>query len=125
MITLHGVRSKKESQIGRPYPLQKSSKQFISLKQKMTEQIEMSKVIAKAVSEAMRIAIQTMAEMQLRMGDSQQGPKIGGPVLKQPQFNWNVADKYTEWKAFILEVKNVLSTYNTPEYDKIAIVKNG
>ena len=84
----------------------------------------MSEVIAKAVAEAIRIVIQTMAETQLRMGDSQQGPKIGSPVLKQPQFNWDVADKYAEWKAFILEVKNVLSTYYTPEHDKIATVKN-
>ena len=90
----------------------------------MAEQIEMSKVIAKAVAEATSIAIQTMVEMQSRMGDSQQGPKIGHPVLKQPQFNWDVAGKYSEWKAFILEVKNVLSTYNTPEHNKIAIVKN-
>ena len=45
-------------------------------------------------------------------------------MLKQPQFNWEVADKYSEWKAFILEVKNVLSTYHTQEHDKIAIVKN-
>ena len=90
----------------------------------MAEQIEMSKVIAKAVAEATRIAIQTMVEMQSSMGDSQQGPKIGGPVLKQPQSNWDEADKYWEWKAFILEVKNLLSTYNTPEHDKIAIVKN-
>ena len=70
----------------------------------------MSKVIAKAVSEATRIAIQTMVETQLRMAENQQRPKIGGPVLKQPQFNWYVADKYSEWKAFILEVKNVIST---------------
>ena len=35
-----------------------------------------------------------------------------------------MADKYSEWKAFMLEVKNVLSTYNTPEYNKIIIVKN-
>ena len=84
----------------------------------------MSKVIAKAVAEALRIARQTMVEMQVKMGDNQQGPKIGSPVLKQPQFNWDVADKYSEWKAFILEVKNVLSTYNTQEHDKIAMVKN-
>ena len=49
---------------------------------------------------------------------------MGGPILKQPQFNWDATDKYSKWKAFILEVKNVLSTYNTPEHDKIAIVKN-
>ena len=90
----------------------------------MAEQIEMSKVIAKAVAEAMRIAIQTMVEMQLRMTENQWGPKIGSPLLKQPQFNWDAANKYSKWKAFILEVKNVLSTYNTPEHDKIAIVKN-
>ena len=87
------------------------------------EQIEMSKVIAKAMAEATWIMIQTMAEMQLRMEETQQGPKIGGPVLKQPQFNWDATDKYSEWKAFMLEVKNVLSTYNTPEHDKIAIGK--
>ena len=88
------------------------------------EQIEMSKVIAKAVAEATQIAIQTMAEMQLRVEVTQGGPEIGGPVLKQPQFNWDAADKYLEWKAFMLEVKNLLSTYNTPKHNKIAMVKN-
>ena len=53
-----------------------------------------------------------------------QGPKLGGPVLKQPQFNWETADKYTEWKAFVLEVRNMLSTYNAHEQEKIAMVKN-
>ena len=90
----------------------------------MAEQIEMSEVIATAVAEATRIMIQTMVEMQVRRGSSQQGPKIDSPVLKQPQFNWDVADKYSEWKAFFLEVTNVLSTYKTPEHNKIAIVKN-
>ena len=45
-------------------------------------------------------------------------------MLKQPQFNWEVTDKYSEWKAFILDVKNVLSMYNTQEHDEIAVVKN-
>ena len=45
-------------------------------------------------------------------------------MLKQPQFNWEGADKYSEWKAFLLEVRNVLSTYNAQEQDKIALVKN-
>ena len=35
------------------------------------EQIEMSKVIAKAMAEAMWIVIQTMAEMQLRVEETQ------------------------------------------------------
>ena len=90
----------------------------------MAEQVEMSEAIAKAVAEATRIAIQTMVEMQSRTAENQWGPKLGSPELKQPQFNWEVADKYSEWKAFILEVKNVLSTYNAQEHDKITIVKN-
>ena len=45
-------------------------------------------------------------------------------MLKQPQFNWKAADKYSKWKAFILEVRNVLSTYNVQEQDKIVLVKN-
>ena len=44
-------------------------------------------------------------------------------MLKQPQFNWEAADKYMEWKAFILEVRNVLPTYNAQEQNKITIVK--
>ena len=90
----------------------------------MAEQVEMNDTIMKAVVEATRITIQTMAKMQSRIVENQWGPKLGSPVLKQPQFNWEVADKYSEWKAFILEVKNVLSSYNVQEHDKIAIVKN-
>ena len=35
------------------------------------EQIEMSEIIAKAIGEAMQIVIQTMAETQLRMEETQ------------------------------------------------------
>ena len=45
-------------------------------------------------------------------------------MLKQSQFNWEAADKYSEWKAFTLEVTNVLSTDNTQEQGKIKLVKN-
>ena len=73
----------------------------------------MSEAIAKAVAEATRIAIQTMAETQAQRMLNTTGPKLGGPTLKQPNFNWGATDKYTEWMAFILEVRNMLSTYNT------------
>ena len=76
----------------------------------------------KAVVEATRAMIQTMVESGQRQ--EVQGPKLGGPVLKQPQFNWEVADKYTEWKAFILEVRNMLPTYNACKQEKITVVKN-
>ena len=89
----------------------------------MAEQI-ISEAITKAVAKATRIAIQTMTKMQARRVPNAAGPKLDGPTLKQPTFNWEAPDKYTKWKAFILEVRNVLSTYNAQEVDKIAMVKN-
>ena len=82
----------------------------------MADQAAMSDMIAKAVAEATRAAIQTMVELQQRQED--QRPKVGGPVLKQLQFSWEAADKYMERKAFILEVRNVISSYNADEQEK-------
>ena len=90
----------------------------------MAEQVIKSEAIAKAVAVATRIMIQTMAEMQVQRSESQWGPTLGGPALKQPQVNWEAADKYSEWTAFTLELRNMLSTYNAQEQDKIALVKN-
>ena len=52
--------------------------------------------MVKAVAEATRIAIQTMAQMQAQRIQSTTGPKLGDPTLKQPNFNWKPSDKYTE-----------------------------
>ena len=84
----------------------------------------MSKEIARAVAEATRIAIQTMVEVQAERMHDASGPKIGGPTMKQPTFDWNAHYKYSEIKTFRFEVNNVLSTHNTPETDKLAVVKN-
>ena len=89
----------------------------------MAEQI-MNEAVIKAVAEVTIIAIHTMAEMQTQRIPNAAGPKLGSPTLKQPTFDWEATDKYTEWNAFILEVRNVLSTYNAQEADKIAMVKN-
>ena len=91
-----------------------SNTSHVSTQRKMAEQI-MREAIAKDVAEATRVAIQAMAETQVQRMPSTTGPKLGGPVLKQPNFNWEATDKYTEWKAFILEVRNMLSTYNAKE----------
>ena len=88
----------------------------------MAEQTVMNEVITKAVAEATRATIQTMVELLQRQ--EVQGPKLGSPAMKQPQYTWEVADKYMEWKAFMLEVRNVLSTYNTHKQEKITMVKN-
>ena len=84
----------------------------------------MSEAIVKDVAEATRTVIQTMVKTQAQGVPSTSGPKLGGPTLKQPNFNWEALDKYTEWRAFILEVRNVLSIYNSHETDKIMMVKN-
>ena len=76
----------------------------------MADQATMNDAIMKAVAEATRAAMQTMVE--LHQGQEDQRTKVGSLELKQLQFNWDAADKYTEWKAFILEVRNVISTYN-------------
>ena len=89
----------------------------------MEDQVAMNEAIAKAVAEATRVTIQTFSEVQSQRSGGQQGPKLGGPALKEPQLNWEATDKYMEMKAFILEVRNILSMY-AQEQDKIAMVMN-
>ena len=50
------------------------------------EQI-MSEAMTKAVAEATRIVIQTMAETQAQKIPNAAGPKLAGPTLKQPTFD--------------------------------------
>ena len=39
----------------------------------------------------------TKAGNSTRQGGTQNaGPKIGGPMMKQPTFNWEAGDKYNE-----------------------------
>ena len=70
----------------------------VKVKQMMaTEQI-MSEVIAKAVAEANRLAIQAMVEAWVEWMHNMAGPKIGSPTMKQPTFDWDAEDKYSELK---------------------------
>ena len=68
MITLHGVRSKNKRKAVSKRQTQSTPKTKMA---EQREQVEMSKVITKAIAEAIQIAIQTMAEMQLRMEETQ------------------------------------------------------
>ena len=60
----------------------------------MADQATMNDAIAKVVVEATRATIQTMVEVH--QGQEDQRPKVGSLALKQPQFNWDTADKYIE-----------------------------
>ena len=84
----------------------------------------MSEAIARAVAKTTRIAIQTMVEAQVERTPSTSGLKIGSPTMKQLTFNWSTEYKYSKLKIVWLEVNKVLSMYNTPETDKLAVVKN-
>ena len=89
-----------------------------------SEQVIANEAIAKAVAEVTRAAIQAMAAAAAERPQSIAGLKIGGPVMKQPSFNWNADDKYSELNTFRLEVNNILTKYNTPQTEQLAMVKN-
>ena len=89
-----------------------------------SKQTTMIETIAKAVAEAMRLAIQAMAATTAERPQSMAGPKIGRPAMNQPTLNWKMEDKYSKLKTFGLEVNNILSMYNTPQTEQLAIVKN-
>ena len=65
-----------------------------------------------------------MAVAAAETQQSAAGPKIRGPAMKQPTFNLEVKDKYNKLKTFRLEVNNMLTTYNTPQAEQLAIVNN-
>ena len=69
-----------------------------------SEQAIANEVIAKAAVEATRAAIQAMAAAMAERPHSTAGLKIGRPAMKQPTFNWETDDKYSELKTFRLEV---------------------
>ena len=55
-------------------------------------------MIARAIAEATRVALQTMAEAQAQRTQNATGPKLGSPTLKQPTLGREVPGKYTELK---------------------------
>ena len=89
-----------------------------------SENMKANEAIAKAVAEATRAAIQAMAAAMAERPQSVAGPKMGRPAMKQPSFNWEADNKYSELKAFRLEVSNILTMYNTPQTEQLAIIKN-
>ena len=87
------------------------------------EQVIVSEAIAKAVAKVTRAAIQAMVAATAERPQSTAGPKMGGPPMKQPTFNWEAKDKYSKLKTFRLEVDNILMTYSTPQAEQLAMVK--
>ena len=80
MILLHGVRSKNNKLV----------KMSVIQKHIMASEQIMSETIGRAVAEATRTALQTMAEAWAERMHDGSGPKLGSSTMKQPAFDWNV-----------------------------------
>ena len=89
-----------------------------------SEQAILNEPIAKIVADATRVAIQAMVVAATERPQSTAGPMKGRPNMKQPTFNWEADNKNKELKTFRLEVNNILSTYNMPQTEQLATVKN-
>ena len=76
------------------------------------------------MAEVTGAAIQAMAAARAERPQSVVGPKIGGPAMKQPSFNLEADNKYSELKTLRLEVNNILTMYNTPQTEQLTIIKN-
>ena len=66
--------------------------------------------VMKAAGQAMVVA-RTEVSACLRNNAVNVGPKIGGPSLKQPTFDWGPTDMYVELRNFKLEINDIFQTY--------------
>ena len=57
-----------------------------------SKQRSQNEFITQVVAEAARVAIQTMATARTSRQDNA-GPKMGGPIMKQPTFTWSAKEK--------------------------------
>ena len=89
-----------------------------------SEQVIANEAIPEAVAEATRAAVQAMAAAMAERPQCIAGPTMGRPAMKQPSFNLEVDSKNSELKTFRLEINNILTTYNTPQVEQLALVKN-
>ena len=65
----------------------------------VSEQATANEVIAKAVAEVTRVALQAMTTATAEGPQSAVGSKIGRPAMKQPSFNLEADVKYTKLKT--------------------------
>ena len=51
-------------------------------------------------------------------------PKMSGPIMKQPTFDWSSKDKYAELRNFKLEIGNMLQNFNLGPKERVLVIKN-
>ena len=75
------------------------------------EQTSTNEYITHTVPEAAWVAIQTITTAGTARTENM-GPKMSGPIMKQPTFDWSTKDKYAKLRNFKLEVRNMLQNFN-------------
>ena len=73
-----------------------------------SEQTNVNEYRAQAVAKAARMAIQTMSAAST--GENV-GPRMCGPMMKQPTFDWSAKEKYAELRNTKLGVKNMFQNF--------------
>ena len=84
--------------------------------------------ISQAVMKAAQVVIMAVREAEIPANTTRPAlamPKTGGPVLKQPTFDWKAIDKYIELCNFEIEVKTSFLTATTSTAEKSTSLLNG
>ena len=67
----------------------------------MPKQESITQAIAQVVVQVMKASVQAMAVIGENNSGARIGPKLGGPTLKQPTFDWSAMDKYMNCKPWV------------------------
>ena len=90
-----------------------------------TNQANLTETITQIAAEAARVVVQAMAMASAENNQRVQnvGPKISGPLMKQPTFHWSSTDKYAKLRNFRMEVKNMFQNNNINQAERVPIIK--
>ena len=70
-------------------------------------------------------AVRQRAKMASKQMSARQSLELKvGPMMKHSTFIWDTEDRYKELKNFRLEEYNVFKSYDMPDMEKIALIKN-
>ena len=73
------------------------------------KQANTNEYIAQAIAKAARVAAQIMSAAGTARAENAR-PRMSGPIMKQPTFDWSAKDKFAKLRNFKLEVKTCLKT---------------
>ena len=89
-----------------------------------TYQANLTETKAQIATGKARAAVQAiaMASAENNQRTQNAGLKMGGPLMRQPMFNWTSTDNYLEPRNFRMEVKNMFQNYNINQAERVPII---